>query len=268
MLYNFNFIEIAVSPEFTNRAFLYGDGLFETMLLKEGKVRFLPDHWERLLAGTAAFKMQLPQGFTLEYLYSSIPILAERTGLGNNARVKLQVWRKAGGLFTPTESEAEWAIFVYPLSENAQVIKEKVGFYEDVRLHFSSISSYKTCSALPYVMAGIAKKERQLDDIVLFDVYGNIAECSVSNIFWLKNGQLFTPAIESGCIAGVMRKQLLSKANELGIKVIEGLFPTIELLEAEAVLTCNVAGIQQIRQIEGKEFALDKMPEELLAVGR
>jgi branched-chain amino acid aminotransferase/4-amino-4-deoxychorismate lyase len=237
-----------------NRSFLYGDGLFETMIYSQGKVKFLADHYQRLVAGMTAMGMIIPAELTVPFITSAVDELIKRNRFEKKVRIKLHVWRKPGGVYTPTTNGIEFYITTNQHIA-ASLVKEKVLFYEEVRLHFSKISSYKTCSALPYVLAGVARNETQADDMILLDVYGHVAECIASNLFWLNAGKLYTPSLQTGCVAGVMRKQVLKKAAALQIPTIEGLFTTSDLLQAEAVFCCNAAGIQSIAQIEEKQFS-------------
>lgn len=237
-----------------NRAFQYGDALFETMILQNGSVRFLAEHFQRLTAGMHALDMILPTGFTIDSLQNSIFQLAQTCGFGNNARLRLHVWRKPGGLYTPDSQEVDFLLTAQPLVPPTISVKENVIFYEDVRLVHSAISGFKTGSALPYIMAGIARKKAGADDAILLDVYGHIAECVASNLFWLKDGTIFTPSLESGCVAGVMRKNSIFEMRQTSVPVHEGLFTKADLLNADAVFCCNVAGVQVIRSINGKVF--------------
>lgn len=264
LVYNFSVAEqdSSVVP-WHNRAFQYGDGLFETIIYRNGKVYFLPDHVERLTQGVRALAMQLPEGLTVQYLERVIPELARQNGLKETARIRLQVWRKPGGLYTPAEQQTDFCITTLPVDVESYAIKENVRFFEDVRLSYSTLSAFKTCSALPYVLAGIHKQRTQADDVILLDVHGHVAECMASNLFWLKNNTLYTPSLASGCVGGVMRRQILHYAAQLHLPVKEGLFSREELLSADAVFCCNVAGIQSIRRIEKTEFTIHPLPEQL-----
>lgn len=238
-----------------NRAFQYGDGLFETMLLREGEVRFLADHYQRLTEGMAVLGMEVPDGLSIAYLQQTIPQLATQNYLGLNARVKLQVWRSTGGLYTPDSQDAEFLLSVAPLpAASLPATKKRAIFYEEVRLQPSVVSRFKTCSALPYVLAGLARKRSGADDAILLDGRGHVAECVASNIFWVKEETLYTPSLESGCVEGVMRKQLLKRAASYGLELRQGLFTKSEMLEADSLFCCNAAGIQFIKQVEDRLF--------------
>jgi branched-chain amino acid aminotransferase/4-amino-4-deoxychorismate lyase len=267
IIYNFQLAkELSLLPGQGNRAFQYGDGLFETIICLNGHIRFLADHYIRLVNGAKAFYMQVPAAFSLAYLEEQILKLIEVNHLGPDARIRVHVWRKPGGTYTPIHNEIDFCIAAQALSAPAPAIKEKAFFYEDIKLVASPLSRFKTCNALPYVMAGIAMTQRAASDMVLMDVYGHVAECVASNIFWIREGKLYTPGLESGCIEGIMRKQVLQKARELQIPVQEGLFTKEDLLRAEAVFCCNVAGIQVIRQVEEVIFEENSLPSFLFDI--
>jgi branched-chain amino acid aminotransferase/4-amino-4-deoxychorismate lyase len=133
-------------------------------------------------------------------------------------------------------------------------VKEQAFFYDAVPLSFSVISAFKTCNALPYVLAAIAKTRAEADDMILLDVNGNVSECIASNLFWMKGKTVYTPSLLSGCIEGVMRKMLIKGLEAAGYTIEEGLFPKETLLQADCVFCCNVAGLQFIRQVEQVRF--------------
>lgn len=264
-VFNFAVVEAEKIPaDLQNRAFLYGDGLFETLILQQGTLRFLTDHYQRLTAGMAALHMRVPDKFTPGALQNSILQLAKTCQLGDTARVRLNVWRQPGGLYTPESQDVDFLITIHPLATPVISVKRKVILYEDIRLNHSVISSFKTTSALPYVMAGLARKAAGAEDAILLDTNGWVAECVASNIFWLRDGTWYTPGLESGCVAGVMRKNILGWMRNNLVSVEEGLFKKNHLLDAEAVFCCNVAGIQWIQSIGETTFAPDYMFTALL----
>ena len=260
-IYNFRETDTAENPpDLQNRAFQYGDGIFETLLFSKGKICYLADHWERLSAGCAALKIRLPDGLSPDYLSETVTKLT--AGESGAFRIRLQVWRQPGGFYTPQSHDADFYLSVQPFEKAAVVIKQKAVFLEQPRLHFSSFSQFKTCNSLPYILASIARQELQADEVMLTDYRNFIAECSASNIFWMQGDVLCTPALETGCIAGIMRKQVLQKARSLGIQTNEGLFTPQHLLEmAETVFTTNVTGIFPIGQVAEKVLDVSHFPD-------
>lgn len=254
LIYNDQFIpeeNFTINPN--NRAFCYGDGLFETMILREKKLLYVDDHLLRLSSGLKHLDINLPYHFSKETLSEKIHQLASKNNLSQNARIKLQVWRKSGGLVTPESSESEFMITVSELKKTPD-IKEKAFISDEIKLHFGKMSKYKTLNFLPYIQAGIEKKRRKADEIVLTDPQGHISEASSSNIFWGKSDSLFTPALETGCIDGVMRKQIIKFCDSENIKITEGLFSINNLLNAELIFTSNVTGLSLIENLNDKKI--------------
>jgi 4-amino-4-deoxychorismate lyase len=233
----------------TNRAFLYGDGIFETIKLQNKTILFWEDHFNRMMEGANALALDCSR-LNKETLKASIISLAELNSL-STARIRIQLWRSPGGLFTPADNTVQYLINATEFT-SAPALKRSCFFFEDVPLAYSSISRYKTCNALPYILASIKRKQLGADEMILFNTDGFVSECTSSNIFWLKGETLCTPSLEMGCIEGIVRKQVLSFARQLHIKVLEGQFFKEDLLDADFVFTTNTAGISQLACIEGK----------------
>lgn len=233
-----------------DRAFQYGDGLFETIRYENGQIWFWPDHFARLTAGMSALQLNQPKGFSGETVEQRIHQLLSANGLiHQTARIKIQVWRQSGGLYTPTTNDVKVLITARAGQGFSLTEKTATGIYDLFRLTPSPISAFKTLNALPYVLAGLYKQQHALDDVILLDMHGNLAECLASNLFWYGNQTLFTPSLQTGCINGIIRRQLLRLAPSIGITVSEGAYEPAVLTQAEAVFCANVMGIQSLRQI-------------------
>lgn len=232
--------EFSLPP--TDRAFQYGDGLFETIRYEAGKLCFWPDHYDRLMQGMAALYLDAPDLFTTAYLHDLILDLIRQNNLSAGpVRIKIQVWRQPGGLYTPTTRAVNWLLTARPGQPFALTDKPRLGIFRDIRLSPSRLSPFKTLNALPYVLAGLYRQQHAYDEVLLLDTKGHVAECVASNLFWLTNHQLFTPSLESGCINGIIRRQLLRT-----YAVQEGLFIPDVLQSADAVFCANVSGVQTL----------------------
>jgi branched-subunit amino acid aminotransferase/4-amino-4-deoxychorismate lyase len=252
MITSWNFTINAPLPTITpqNRAVCYGDTLFETMLWENGKIYFLDDHLERLYAGMKFFSMRTPcflqyDGEITQHVTQMAKLLLEQFLESTVVRVRLTVIRKEGGLYTPTRNEVDVLITVIPHQPAATTIKYAY-IAQKAKVTATEWSQFKTGNALCYVLAGLEKKERQAPELILLNQDGYVAECSASNIFWKKDNVLFTPSLQSGCIAGVRRKQIIKNAT---LPVIEGLFLPIHLKNADEIFTTNAAGITYIQKI-------------------
>ena len=128
--------------------------------------------------------------------------------------------------------------------------------YSDIKLHKNFLSNYKTKSCLGYVMAALSAKEKNLDDLFLSDVKGNILETSSSNVFVVSNGVLYTPGLDEGCLAGTMRMQVINLALNSGIKVYECSILPQNLLAADEVFITNaIKGVNWIGTYRTKKFS-------------
>lgn len=235
-----------------NRGFLYGDGLFETIIIKDNNIRNFTDHIERFKAGLKAVHLH---NINIDFarLADNIFKLKSMNSITGDARLKLIAWRHPGGLFTAEFESGDYILTIQKHTE-ASIIKEKVVFSTDIKNVFTTISSYKTLSSLPYIIAGHEKKEKGADDIIILDIHDHISESLTANIFWFKDNKLYTPSIETGCVKGIMRKQVIAAASKLGIQMYEGLYTQKDLLSADLIFTSNAAGLDVIKTIEGKEF--------------
>ena len=259
LYFNNQFIEEQhFSLPFDNRCFQYNDGFFDTLIYTQERIRFLEDHVDRIRQALKTLGMNYPAILSdTEKLARTVAILIQKNDLrAEIIRVKINIWRKTGGLFTPESDDVNVLISVKPPNIIPPLI-HKSGFYEELPNRFTPFSFFKGPYALHYVQASLAKKRAGLDEIILLDDKGNISECLVSNILWIKNNQLFTPAIETGCIAGIMRLNILRAAQMLRVEVQEGFFKQTDLLAADFIFTSNVTGLRPIISINGQQFATE-----------
>ncbi len=261
MFVNYNGAVLPASqPIFTagTRAFRYGDGLFESIRVINGEMPFFERHWQRLSAGLAFLKMDIPDFFSPFFFQNEIEKLTQNQG---NWRIRLTVWRSSGGLYTPETNLPVFLVEATPLPSFNFELNEiglKVGIFHQVQLPLQPLQNLKTSSALPYVLASIYKKENGLDDCILLNTNSRLACGSSSNIFTVKNGELLTPPPSEGCVAGTMRATLLDLASQLGIKAQELPLTTDLIAEMDEIFLTNaIQGIRWVRQVEsiGKQFS-------------
>ncbi|KAA5547899.1 aminotransferase class IV [Adhaeribacter rhizoryzae] len=254
--YNFGIItEQDFGLSYANRGFQYNDGFFETLIFHEGKIRFLDDHLDRIKRAMQILSLTPLPHLTASFLQTQVLELIRQNNISSETiRIKINIWRKPGGLFTPESEEAEILITVAPQQPFPAVIGQ-ADFYNGLPNRFTPFSFFKGPYALHYVQASIAKKKAGLDELILLDEQENISECLVSNIFWIKNNQVFTPSLETGCIAGIMRLNILRACQMLKVEVWEGNYSRSDLSEAEAVFTSNVTGLRPIWAIGQQIFA-------------
>ena len=242
-----------------NRAFRYGDGLFETIRMFDGQLPFWPNHWDRLLAGAQYLKFH--KLHTSDFYKNEILKLC---GTSGNRRIRLSLFRKEGGLYTPTDFETNFLIEASPLKSNLFELNTEglsIGICDDATILRHPLSNLKTSNGLPYVLAAICKQENQWDDCILLNEAGRVAEASSSNIIIIKNNELLTPPLTSGCKDGTMRKLILQLAREHNFIISEMPIEQIALLKVKEIwLTNAIQGIQWVSRFQenlyGNEMAV------------
>jgi 4-amino-4-deoxychorismate lyase len=253
-VFNGSSLEVSSVPfDINNRAFLYGDGLFETIIVKDNSPNYLQDHLDRLHRGMKILKMKISSGLQYNPIQESIEELLKANNF-KDARIKLIVWRKPGGLYIPESEESEYLILCNALSQNP-IEGRRTDFCSSITLQESIFSEFKRLNSLPFVLAGIELKEKGLDDLILLDDHGNVAECISSNIFWKSGKEYFTPSLDTGCIAGVRRKNIIERLKSLSIPIHQIKSLPNELIKADCIFSTNVAGIYPIIQIGEKKFS-------------
>ena len=248
--------QIMLSPH--NRGFKYGDGLFETLAVFHGKVRLLKQHLERLSDSLQVLRLDKTSNLSSENIKSFIQDLFQENEINIRGKARIYVWRESKGLYSPQNNNINFLITLERDEEGKNTsFTEKAGICNNARNSFSTTSALKTMSALKYVIAGIEKTERGLDDIIIKDLQGNISESISSNIFIKRKGEYFTPPLSTGCINGIMKNWLISEMKKNRITVEEKLFSEEELLEADSIFSSNSSGISHILKVEDIEFSHD-----------
>lgn len=228
-----------------NRAFRYGDGLFESMRMSNGKLRYAEDHAARLAAGMTALKMEGGVLFDDYFLKQKTAELAKRNKLKDNVRFRLTVYREGAGLYTPDSNKSGYLLEASALSDGSYELNKKgliIDVYDELTKPVNKLSNYKTTSSLLYVMAGLFKKQQQLDEAIVINENGFLCESISSNLFVVYEKQIYTPALSEGCIAGVMRKVVMEMAQSNGIPIVEAQINPEILNEAEEVFLTNAVG--------------------------
>ncbi len=240
-----------------NRAFKYGDAVFETIRVINGQPVFVHDHFTRLKKGMDLLRMNtIP--LTFEELYEQILHLIEKNKITEGARVRITVFRVGEGLYTPINDTKSYVIEAIPISKNLYELNEEglhIDLYTDIKVHPTILTQIKTTNKIPNVLTGIYKKEHDLDDCLMINEQHHIVEAISSNVFLYKNNTLYTPSISEGCIDGITRKHIIEVANSMNITVIEGAVTGSMLLQTdELFLTNSIAGIKWVKEHRGKFY--------------
>lgn len=241
-----------------NRGLRYGDGLFETMKIWNGEIRHWELHHRRLFNGLSKLGFNCPKLFHPAYLLEEINKLASKNKVERKGRIRLNVFRGAGGLYDPENLHPQFTIEASELPEQYTRLNENgliIDIFPEARKSCDQFSALKHNNFLPYTMAALYAKEQRLNDCLVLNQYGRIADSTIANIFCIKNGSLFTPSLEEGPVAGTMREFLMNQCRADGYKVIEQSLGEEELLTADEVFLSNAAyGIRWVGRFREKTY--------------
>ncbi|MDA6069441.1 aminotransferase class IV [Flavobacterium sp. AC] len=242
-----------------NRAFLYGDGVFETLKIVNNKILFLEDHYFRLMASMRVVRMEIPMNFTMEYFEEEVLSLVNQKSISASARARITVFRKDGGLYLPKTNEVSYLIHATALesvSYAVNIAEYEVDLYKDFYVTKQLLSSIKTTNKLINVTGSIFAHENGLANCILVNDTKNVVEALQGNLFMVMGKKLITPPISEGCLNGIMRKQIIALAKKVeGIEMLEEIISPFDLQKADELFLTNViTGIQPITKYRKKEF--------------
>jgi branched-chain amino acid aminotransferase len=247
-----------------SRAFRYGYGLFETMLMIGGRIRLRELHWDRLQAGMVALGIDCSSHF-MDEVKDAVARLAGKNGHEQLGRVRVQVWPGSGGLYDDVPFKAEYCIESFPLSEDVLELNKNglvVGIAKGITKAYDTYSHIKTCSALPYAMASRQAKRERWNDALLLNQEGRIVDSTIANVFWIVDNKASTPPISDGCVAGVMRRHLLDALPGMGYGVVEESLGPQDIGKAEVIFLTNaIRGIKWVRECNGHELGQGMVAE-------
>ena len=250
-----------------NRGYKYGDALFETIKVVNGKLFFWEDHYFRLMASMRIMRMDIPMNFTMEFLEEEILKTVEANHLlDTSARVRLNVDRGEGGKYLPGEdSKVNFNIIAEPHDNPFYSIDTEntylVDLYKDYFVSPGLLSGLKSNNKAIQVIGSIYAKENDYDNCLVLNTNKSVIEALNGNLFLVKGDKIKTPPLEDGCLKGVMRKQVLEiLSKDVNLFVEEASISPFELQKADELFITNVIkGIVPItkyrKKVYGVEFA-------------
>ena len=247
------------------RATMYGDAVFETLKMQEGKLFFIEDHYFRLMAGMRILRMPISMDFTPEFFIEQAERLAEEVAI-ENGRLRIQVVRVADGKYTPSEDQSTvWWMELEELESIEYIHSEKgltVDLFKDHYIQPGLLSTIKSSNSLPYVLGGVYARENNLDAVLMVNDNKMLVEANASNVFVLKGDVLRTATLEDGALRGVFRKNLLNWGKEIGLQVKEESINPFDLQKADEIwLTNTITGVQWVEKYRKNTYKGDKAKE-------
>lgn len=252
-----------------NRAFRYGDALFETIKVVNGEIFFWEEHYLRLMSSMRILRMEIPMNFTMEYLSEQINAVINANALDKApARIRLTVFRNNGGFYLPSTNDVSFVIESSTLNTPFFTIGEEVytiELFKDFYVNPDMLSTLKTNNRIINVVGSIYAKENGYDNCILLNRDKKVVEVLNGNIFLVKGTKISTPPLKDGCINGIIRKKIIDIVNSIdGLTLHEESISPFDLLKADELFITNaIKGIQPITKYRKKEFGT-KIAKDLL----
>ena len=245
------FDDVIITPN--NRAYKYGDSVFETIKIINGKLVFWEDHYFRLMSSMRMLRMKIPMEFTLEFLEKEILKTVSVQNKSNSYRIRLNIYRKDGGLYAPKTNKIDYSIDV---KESSYQIKDtySLDVYKDFYNYSGLLSTIKTNNRMLNTLASIFAEENDLDNCILLNEKKGVVEVTNGNIFIVKGSVIKTPALDQGCIKGIIRSkviEIVQKNKDFTIE--ETSISPFEIQKADEVFITNaIIGVQPVSSYKKK----------------
>ena len=236
-----------------NRGLRYGDGLFETIKMLNGKLILEDEHFARLWKGMGILQFEIPKHFTPELLQKEIINIAKKNNHEAAGRIRLSILRGDGGLYDAKNHFPSYLIQTWQLPEGNGEWNSNglvLGIYNAAKKSCDILSNIKHNNYLPYVLGALHAKKEKWNDAIILNTHERICDSTIANIFIIKNNVVFTPALNEGCVAGVMRKTIIKHLLDTNFEIIETELSLDQLENADEVFLSNsVYNIRWVKSI-------------------
>jgi branched-chain amino acid aminotransferase len=245
-----------LSPD--SRGLRFGDGLFETIKSINGHLEYIDEHFARLWKGMQVLQFDIPKHFNPDHLQQEIINLLKKNQHDKIARIRLTVFRGDGGLYDALNHKPNYIIQSWALPDETGRWNSNglvAGIYTDVKKSPDILSNLKHNNFLPYAMAALHAKKEKWNDAILLNTGNRLCDTTIANIFLIKEETVYTPALSEGCIAGVIRSNLIEKLTAASYKMVGGILSTEDLLGADEVFFTNsIYNMRWVQRIGDKTY--------------
>ncbi|MFT6165864.1 MAG: branched-chain amino acid aminotransferase [Vicingaceae bacterium] len=235
----------------------FGDGVFESIRVVAGKVKYLDFHLERMQKGLKALEINCSKG-EIEILKVCIEQLLIKNEIERGAILRIIAQRSGLGKYAPESNQVFFYIETDRVSTDNYALNQdgyKLGISQNVTIYPTQFSGLKTLNSLQYVMAAKEKEESDYNELILLDANGFLVEGTSSNLFVSKGNVVCTPDLKHGAIGGVMRRVVINKLSQLGYQVKQTSLGLADLEQAEEIFFCNsIQGVTWVSSYSKKRY--------------
>ncbi|MCX7121681.1 MAG: aminotransferase class IV [Gammaproteobacteria bacterium] len=241
-----------------DRGFLLGDGIFETLKVQNGHIEFFDAHYERLKYSAATLFIQFE--YEADFLKNICLKLLKKNKLENGiASIRITLTRGIGlrGINFPEKQNSTLLITTAEYHPPESDIYPRAMITNIKRNPLSPITKFKTLNYLEPILARNEAQSNGFDEGIMLNTDGFITECSIANIFFIKDMVVMTPSVESGILPGIMRNHVIKLCHKNNIQIIEKKISVDDALNSDEVFQTNsLIGLQILSQINDKKFSV------------
>ena len=245
-----------------NRAFLYGDAVFETLIIFNDKILFWEDHYFRLMSSMRIIRLDIPDKYTPEFFRENIIKIHNNISQTGNSRIRINIYRSSGGKYKPEKNTPSFIISCESINYNTYKLNKghyEVDLYKDYYLDNQLISSIKSNNKIINVVASIYADENGFDNCILLNKDKLVSEFINSNLFIIKDEKIYTPTLKSGCLNGVLRKNLFKILSSSSFELCEQDLSTFDITQSDEIFGTNIAqGIFSVTKFRKKDYDCSK----------
>jgi branched-chain amino acid aminotransferase/4-amino-4-deoxychorismate lyase len=242
-----------------DRGFLLGDGLFETVLFKDGEPVLWEAHMARLARGCLAIGLPEPDAGRL--LAEALRAVAHQGLSSARAAVRL-TWTAGSGGRGLGRPEPVVPRLVVSAAASLRPETPATVIVSSIRRNARSPSArLKSLNYLDNILARREAEGAGADEALMLDTDGHVASAAAANLFWIKGDRLHTPSLDCGVLEGVMRAQVMAAAK---VEAVRADLDTVLKAEA-AFLTNSLIGIRMIGQLAGRVLGTHGIIDQLNA---
>lgn len=234
-----------------DRLALFGYGLFETLRVTGENIEVPLLHYERMSKGTEILGLDMPD---YEIWLAGLQEVVQREGRNSDYALRVTLSGGSGPEFPP-----QWLYHLRSIPYNERDYAEgiPVAILSSLRNEYSPLVQIKSTNYMENILAKKEAEAQGAREGVWLNTKGHLAEGTMSNLFFVKEGVLFTPSVACGCLPGTRRQLVLECADKLGIPCEVGEFPLEFIEDAEEVFLTNaLMGIMPVSQIDERRIAL------------
>lgn len=241
-----------------NRGFLYGDAVFETLIIFNNKILFWEDHYFRLMSSMRIIRLDIPDKYTPEFFKENIIKIHNSISQTGNSRIRINIYRSSHGKYKPEKNTPSFIISCESINYSNYELNKghyEVDLFKDYYLDNQLISSIKSNNKIINVVASIYASENGFDNCILLNKEKLVSEFINSNLFIIKEEKIYTPSLKSGCLNGVLRKSLFKILSSSSFELYEQDLSTFDITQSDEIFGTNIAqGIFSVTKFRKKEY--------------